>query len=455
MTSSPARRLVGTARDTSIPISSWIGLTALVVVTVYSVIDRQIFTLLAEAIRRDLALSDTQLGLLQGVGLALVSLLTTYPIAWLADRFDRRLVTSCCILVWSLAVVVCAFAPNFTYLLIGASLVGVGEAGVVPAGYAMIADLFPESRRQLANSVLAIGVTLSTSVGSALAGASVLAGDKFRPFLPHALSGLAQWRLGFLVTALFTPIAIILILTLPRRVSGLAKKAIAASSEFSMEKAPDAPLWQYFRHDMPTKLNLFVAMAVSTFGFGSVATWIPVIAARDYHQTPQAAGAWMGSMALIAGAVGFVLSNLLMRWLRPRFGIRLPMMVLAAVSFLAAPCSILIVFARNADQLYEFWGLQFVLLMARQMVGPTVLQNMTPTHLRARVFALLGVSSAVAGISSPLVVGLISDRLQAVPHGLLIAATSTSTIALLISGVILWRIVDGYAELTVEANEAQ
>ena len=121
----------------------------MVAVAIYAIIDRQIFILLAEAIKKDMSLSDTQLGLLQGVGLALVGVITVYPISWLADRFDRRVVVAASISLWSLAVIACGFAPNFTWLMIGASLVGVGEAAIGPATYAMIPDLFPPSRRQL------------------------------------------------------------------------------------------------------------------------------------------------------------------------------------------------------------------------------------------------------------------------------------------------------------------
>src|SRR5579862_4912097 len=78
------------------PMSAWLGFVAMLGVYIYAVIDRQIFILLAEPIRRNMSLSDAQLGLLQGTGLALVGVLTTFPIAWLADKFDRRWVTAGC-----------------------------------------------------------------------------------------------------------------------------------------------------------------------------------------------------------------------------------------------------------------------------------------------------------------------------------------------------------------------
>jgi MFS family permease len=300
-TSSQASTVPTSSGDARVSLSSWLGLAALMIVLMYSMVDRQIFTLLAEAIRKDMALSDTQLGLLQGVGLALVGVATTYPIAWLADRFDRRLVAVGCVVSWSAAVMLCGLAPNFPWLLIGASVVGVGEAGVTPIGYAMIADLFPESKRQLANSVLAIGSRLSASAAAAIAGMTILGANILRPVLPHTLANLSQWRLGFLVTALFLPIAVLLLLTLPRRVSGLAKKTGDGSLKLSRQKAPAAPVLSFLRRNARAQFGFFIGIAVATFGFACVGIWVPVIAARDYHQTPAAAGDMDGLHVLDLG----------------------------------------------------------------------------------------------------------------------------------------------------------
>src|SRR5262245_47636732 len=72
--------------------AAWYALVVLVLATVLSAVDKIIFTLLAEPIRLSLHLSDTQLGVVQGVGLLLFTGLATLPLGWLGDRFDRRYV---------------------------------------------------------------------------------------------------------------------------------------------------------------------------------------------------------------------------------------------------------------------------------------------------------------------------------------------------------------------------
>lgn len=137
------------------------GLAVIIAVLLFGLIDRQILILLAEQIKLDLGFSDFQLGLFQGVGLALFGALVSFPIGWLADRHDRRVVMGMCIAVWSLAVVACGLADSFTSLLIASAIVGAGEAGLSPLAIAMIPDLVRGNRRQTANSVLTVAPSLA------------------------------------------------------------------------------------------------------------------------------------------------------------------------------------------------------------------------------------------------------------------------------------------------------
>jgi len=62
----------------------------LTLVYTFNFIDRQILVILQEPIKADLGLSDAQLGLLSGFSFALVYVTAGIPIAWLADRANRR-----------------------------------------------------------------------------------------------------------------------------------------------------------------------------------------------------------------------------------------------------------------------------------------------------------------------------------------------------------------------------
>lgn len=442
-------------RDTgAVPLSSWLALAAIVVVAIYSIVDRQIFVLFAEAIRKEMLLSDTQVGLVQGVGLALVGVITTYPISWLADRYDRRWIVAGCVILWSVAIVICAAAPSFGWLFVGAALVGIGEAGVGPAGFAMIPDLFPQQARQLANSVFAIATRLGGAFGAYVAGMLGVAAMGLHPVLPSGLQPWAEWRLAFLLAVVFLPVAVALILLLPRRAAGtpVQMRADARGADAQGVAAPG--LIRFVRQHARAQCGVLAGQFFMTFGLVSVAAWIPIVAQRDFGQTPAEGGAWLGAMAIVTGLIGFTIGTIGLRVLQPRFGARLPMLAVAGTIVVSALCSTLIgLFGRSVMSLYVLWGFQAIFLMIASMVLPTIMQNMTPVHLRARVFAMFGLVGMLAGGFSPPLVGLLSDALGTMPHKLLIAAMSVSVVALLIAAVIFVRMTSAYVRLAAEIAE--
>lgn len=430
------------------PISSWIALALILIVSVYALVDRQIFVLLAEAIRKDMHLGDTQLGLLQGVGLALVGLITTYPIAWVADRVDRRWVSAACVVVWSVAVVGCGLAPNFTWLFIGASLVAVGEAGLFPATFAMIPDLFPLAQRQVANSIFAIASRLTGAVGVYFAGQLVGLVQHARPALPASWAALPDWRLTFVAAALFMPVAVAMLLAMPKRAAGTRKPTVA-TVETTAGTPEGEGIVSFLRRHAFAQFGFQLGALLMTFGFGAIALWVPVSAQRYFGETPAQSATWLASMGSIASLIGFFGGTPLLAWLQPRLGLRMPIIVAATSVLACGICSAPIAFGQSSAQLYILWGFQVTVGMIAAMVLPTILQNMTPVHLRARMFAIMTLVSLVANGLGPVTVGFISDHLG-VAHSLLVAATLVAVISFGLAAAIFWRIRNAYVRLAAE-----
>jgi predicted MFS family arabinose efflux permease len=76
-------------------------------------IDRAIFSVLAVSIKDDLLLSDTQIGLVGGVGFALFYAIMGLPLARLADKTNRITLLTACLTFWSLATAACGLVANF------------------------------------------------------------------------------------------------------------------------------------------------------------------------------------------------------------------------------------------------------------------------------------------------------------------------------------------------------
>ncbi len=77
------------------------ALTLLFLIYICNNMDRHLIAILAEPIRKDLALSDTQLGLLSGLVFALFYTIFGIPVGWLADQFGRTRVIMIACTIWS------------------------------------------------------------------------------------------------------------------------------------------------------------------------------------------------------------------------------------------------------------------------------------------------------------------------------------------------------------------
>src|SRR5262245_20576159 len=89
---------------------AWTTVAILMVAYVLSFIDRQILNLLVEPIRRDLAISDTQMSLLMGLSFALFYTVCGIPLGRLADSRSRRGLIAFGVLFWSAATAACGMA---------------------------------------------------------------------------------------------------------------------------------------------------------------------------------------------------------------------------------------------------------------------------------------------------------------------------------------------------------
>src|SRR4029077_9304526 len=128
------------------PLLAWTTVAILQLFQFLSVVDRQIVAILANAIKADLALSDVELSLLQGLAFAMFYSCIGIPIGIAVDRFSRRLVLWLAISFWSLSSAACGLASNFIGLFFGRMGVGAGEAGLTPVATSVISEIFPRGR---------------------------------------------------------------------------------------------------------------------------------------------------------------------------------------------------------------------------------------------------------------------------------------------------------------------
>lgn len=266
-------------------------LWTLLVVYIFNFLDRQIVNILAEPIRRDLAMTDTQLGLMTGLAFALFYTVLGLPIARYADRprSDRVGLISISLIVWSGMTALCGVAQNFWQLLAARIGVGVGEAGCTPAAHSLISDLVPRERRASAIAFYGLGIPIGGLLGMVIGG---------------QLSDLVGWRNAFLIVGapgILLALFVWLVLRDPRR--SAAATALAARS------APPAPAMKASTAIAEIlKVRAFVLLAlagglVAFLGYGK-GVWAAVYFIRSHGLSAGETGLYLGLTAGLAGILG-------------------------------------------------------------------------------------------------------------------------------------------------------
>jgi MFS family permease len=428
------------------PFAAWWTLAVLIALAIYTIADRPMINLLVEPIRKDLSLSDFQVGLVQGVSVALFTLLVGYPIAWLADRFDRRLVLAISITVWFVGLGCAGLARSFEELFFASAMVGAGEAALVPIALAMIPELFNGRRRHLANSLLLVGARLGVGLVIAACGWSIAAVDTLRPLLPDTVAGLATWRLALISIALPGVVLVLLILTLrvPRN---------SARHESPAAPAPAArPAWSFLSRHRLAFASFYGGVALQAFAISCVMNFAPATAIRQMGATPVEAGNGMGSATFVATVVGFLFAQAGYRWLSPRVGPRLPALALLGTSICGILVTTGLLFASTTTQLFVATALFLCVIMAGTLLFPTALQDITPSPMRARLASISITLNIVISGLAPSVVGAVSDQLKGRPDGLQLAMVSVAIFGLVASMALMWPLVSRYLTLVTAAR---
>lgn len=371
----------------------YLVLGVLLLVYLLNYLDRQLVSLLAEPIKRDLALTDTQLGMVTGLAFAFFYTTFGVPVAWLADRRRRTSIVALACGLWSLFTAACGLARSFPFLALARTGVGVGEAGGVPPSYSILSDYFPPARRGLAMGLYSLGIPLGTFIGGLFgAWATIHYG----------------WRTAFYLLAI-PGLAVALILPLVVREPRRGGLDVAPP-------VPPAPLGESIALFLRSGALVFVTLGCSLsaiVGY-SLQTWSPAFLMRVQGATLGDIGSWYAPLIGVSIAAGIAGSGVL----GDRFGRagahRYPLV--PAIAFVIAfP---LYLAALNA----QGWKASVLLLAIPQgltfmYLAPAVavIQNLVPAERRTTASALLlFVLNLFAVGCGPLYVGAVSDWAR--PH---------------------------------------
>lgn len=412
----------------------WYTLWVMLALTLFGFVDRQVLTLAAAPMAAGLGLDDSQLGMVQGLAFAIFSVVAVYPIAWAADRYDRRLVLGLCVITWSIGTAACGLAQNFGELFLAAVLIAAGEAGLAPIAASYVPELFKGRKRLLANSLIYIFAYLGIAVGLALGGSAIGMLDAAHKDLPASLQAFQSWRLAFFLVALPAPLFLLLLvftrLGRSRHVPHMAG-----------EVPPHYPLWPFVRRHGRVIATVFGGLGLYMLAFGGYLVWLPVAATRLFATTPAENGSAMGIATAIGMVGGVAAGTLIVRRLIVRMGPMASIRFFWIAMLVSTPVLLAFPFVGAAWQAFALFG---ALMLSGTAIGcmvPTLLQDMAPAHLRARLFAVWGIVSGLVAGSAPTLVGWTSEALGSGPR-LLLVAMSLVAIPSWIAAILLFRMAE-------------
>ncbi len=308
---------------------SWYVLFTLVVVYILNFIDRQILSILAVDIKRDLGLTDGQLGFLGGAAFAVFYALFGVPLGRLADRWHRVRLLTIGLALWSTMTAASGLAKNFFTLSLARMGVGVGEATASPTAYSLISDYFPARSRATALAIYSSGLYLG-------GGVSLLIGAKISKVWDAAYpgggwGGLVGWQAAFLAVGLPGILVALWVATLreparePQETEGDSRPLRDFFHDLSM-LMPPFTLWHAAqRGASAVMVNLAVACAMialamvmigvtgnvpqwsaMAFGYYAVFSWACTLRRRD----PATFRLIWGTPAFVCTALGYGMVSL-------------------------------------------------------------------------------------------------------------------------------------------------
>lgn len=370
----------------------WYTLAVLTAVYVSNIADRYVISTLIEPIKAELQLSDTAIGFLTGTALALFYTGMGIPLGLIADRVDRRKLIAVSIAVWSAMTAACGSAATFTQMLLARIGVGIGEAGGTPASQSMLADLFPLSQRILATSIFALGAAAGSMLGST--GGGTIAEEY-------------GWRVAFYVLAVPG-----LVLALIVRFTLREPRRGAVDPATKVDTPTLAETLRFMRGQRSLVHVLAGATVVTYWGWGLL-WWTPAFLMRSHQLTTGEAGALVGAVSGIAGALGIVIGGLVIQRLASADH-RWQVWIVAAATLLGTLASIGVYAA--ADLGTARLMLWIFVPVAYLNLAPilSLTQSLVLPRMRGLSCAVMLFGANVANLAlAPQIIGLLSDAFMA------------------------------------------
>lgn len=426
------------------------ALMVLLLAYVFSIMDRQILTLLVGPIQQALGVNDAWMGMLHGFTFAAFYSLVGLPIARLIDRGNRRLIMAIGIGLWCMATAAGGLATDFWHLMVSRIGVAAGEAVLLPGAVSLISDLFAPSKRDRALGVFGAGGPVGAGIGLFATGL-VLGFFTAHPLTLPYLGTLAPWQATLMSIGLPGLLLLLLMMGVPEPRE--RRKKVSAPFQNSGKGVPLTEVAAYLKLNRRTIGSVVLASGCYYAAVYGSNAWVPSYLVRQFGWTYAEAGTVMGLMMCICAPLGVLGASWYGGFLRqrgkPDGNLRVAFIASLALPLLAS----FVLLAPSSTAALPFLALTAGIWTCLFGVGPAMMVEITPAPMRGQAIALFtGVLNLLGAGIGPVMVGVITDYLfgdpLAIRYSILIVTLGACSLAALLyrSGF------SGYQRTVQQAN---
>ncbi|MBN3756531.1 MFS transporter [Paraburkholderia sp. Tr-20389] len=361
-------------------------------------LDRVNLSAAAGLIRDDLHLSNTDIGFVFG------AFAYTYAICqviggWFSDRMGAKTTLVLCATIWIIATVATGVAGGVVSLFCARMLLGIGEGAALPAQARALVNWYPASRRGFVQ-----GLTHSFS----------RLGNAVTPPLIALLVAFASWRASFLLVGALTAVWVVVYAWYfkddPRKHRHITPEEVAELPPETMGSAKKTreptPWGRLIKRIGPTMMVYFCYGWTGWLFF----TWLPTFFMHGRGLDLKSSALFSAGVFLsgvVGNTAGGVLSDRILKRTGNVVAARRNMIIVAFLGALVFLAPVMVV--HSLPVMAASMSLSFFFL--EMTIGPiwAVPMDITPKHVGI-ASGLVNAGSAIAGIFSPIVFGLIVDR---------------------------------------------
>lgn len=412
----------------------WSMVVLLGVALLFKSIDRNVISILIDDIKADLQISDTQIGLLQGLAVALLYSFLGIVLGRMADLFNRTKVIAVGVAFWSTMNALCGLAAGFWQFFAARVGVAVGEATLGPAASSLVTDCFPKEKLPRAYAFyFGIGA-LGLGLGSVLTGfAYDLAGWLVARDVP-LIGDMARWQVVFILVGLPGVLLGFLFLI-------IGEPARRQPPGYDPKVRDDRKFSEFTAHLKAHKgaygglmLSFSLAAACSQI----LIVWFAAAVMRTWGWSPSETGKWIGFSLMFAIPISvFVGGAILEYWLKKKRYECFAWMGLIACAGMGS-FGILAMLMPTPELAITFAALAMVFNGLPAAAGLTSFNLITPNRMRGQVtglfYFLVNVIGTVLGtMALPLVTDYVFGDPAMVRWSIVIGLAVVMPVGILVS----------------------